>query len=164
MTRHSRVAVLVAPVVAVVAVVAVSVGPAVSQPVAASHRAGPIDRAPLARRPTRARETGRARPAGIRLTAVDPGYSYGIQVGDTVTLTAVVHDPNVARPVGTVTFRADDRYDHCPLVRLRRTTTARCYLTFYSPGRFFVTASYKGRDRSVASVTLRFSVVPATND
>ncbi len=161
MTRRSRVAMLVAPVVAVVAS---GVGPVLSQPAAASPRAGPIDRAPLAGLPTRAHEKGRAHPAGIRLTAVDPGYAYGIQVGDTVTLTAVVHDPNVSRPVGTVTFRADDRYDHCPLVRLRRTTTARCYLTFYSPGRFYVTASYEGRDRSVASVTLRFSVVPATND
>ncbi|MCU1492869.1 MAG: hypothetical protein JWO62_633 [Acidimicrobiaceae bacterium] len=101
----------------------------------------------------------------MRLTAVDPEYAYAIQVGDTITLRAVVHDPNVARPSGTVSFATNNSYDAgCKSVRLRRSTTATCYVTYYAPGGFHVVATYKGDDRSSSTVTLRFQVVPSTND
>lgn len=160
-----------------IACVGVGAGFAVSQPVttrAPRARTTRVTRAAAVVEPTvhsrpstvpdRRTEPRRARKSLIELTAVDPGYAYGIQVGDTVTFTATVHDPNVARPDGVVTFRADESYDHCPAVALHGAATATCYLTFYSPGPFSVTARYEGRDRSTASVTLRFSVVPATND
>ncbi len=166
------------------ACVGIGAGLAVSQPVgsrapnatpgrATPGRAGAVATAQLAGAPGRPRSRGaqeprrggrRVRRSLIELTAVDPGYAYGIQVGDTVTFTATVRDPNVARPDGLVTFRADERYDSCPAVRLHRSTTATCYLTFYSPGAFSVTARYDGRDRSIAAVTLHFTVVPATDD
>lgn len=105
------------------------------------------------------------RPSSITLAAEDPAYGYGIQVGDTITMRATVHDPNVARPVGTVVFTSDNTYDKgCRSVRLQHVTDATCYMTFYSPGRFHVTARYEGTDHSGASVTLRFSVVPNTSD
>ena len=102
--------------------------------------------------------------SSILLTARDPAFGDEIQVGDAVTLRAVVHDPNLKEPTGTVYFHADERYDQCPPVRLRSRSVATCYLTFYVPGRFSVTASYVGRDRSRATATVRFEVVPNTSD
>jgi hypothetical protein len=112
-----------------------------------------------------ASNTGRhLKPSRISLTARDPAFGNEIQVGDAVTFRAVVHDPNLKAPTGTVYFRADERYDRCAPVRLRRRFVATCYLTFYSPGRFFVTARYVGRDGSNATVTVHFEVIPNTND
>lgn len=105
------------------------------------------------------------RDATIRLTATDPQFAYAIQVGDTITFRATVTVRGRSHPTGTVRFTADNPYDHgCPQVRLSRSGSATCYLAFYSPGRFRVTASYVGPRHARASVTLRFAVVPATND
>lgn len=106
------------------------------------------------------------RPSTMRLTATDPQFSSGIQVGDTITLRAVVRDPNVKKPTGTVRFATDDPYDKggCSTVHLKRSTTATCYLTYYSPGSVKVTATYAGADHSSAKLSLRFKVIPATDD
>jgi len=101
----------------------------------------------------------------IELTATDPGYSYAIQVGDTITLLAVVHDPNARAPSGTVSFATNDAYDTgCRAVRLDHSTHATCYVTYYSPGSYRVKATYKGEDRVTATVTLRLKVVPSSDD
>ncbi len=103
--------------------------------------------------------------ASIRLTALDPQYAYAIQVGDTIALRAAVHPRGGGRASGSVRFTADNPYDHgCRSVRVARGDTATCYMAFYSPGRFAVTARYLGPHRETASVTLRFTVVPSTSD
>lgn len=103
--------------------------------------------------------------ASIRLTASDPQYAYGFQVGDTLTLHVVVHDPRRAKPVGTVRFSTNNSYDRgCSVVRLRRSNDATCYVTYYVPGPVKITARYFGVDRASARVMLRIDVVPSTND
>lgn len=111
-----------------------------------------------------AHRRGHARRAEITLTAVDPNYAYAIQVGDTITLRAVVRDPGRRAATGAVAFSSDNSYDRgCRAVRIQR-SDAVCYMSFYTPGHFSVTARYRGPDRQQAVVTLRFSVVPSTSD
>jgi len=105
----------------------------------------------------------RPKPASIRLTAVDPVSGFGLQVGDAITFTALVRDPNVGSATGLVAFSSNNRYDACPRVVIHRNRAA-CYLTFYSPGTFHVTARYLGRDHVVTRVTLDITVIPNTDD
>jgi hypothetical protein len=103
--------------------------------------------------------------SSISLTATDPQYSYAIQVGDAITMNATVRDSKEREPNGTVSITSNNNYDKgCPSIHLKHRTKATCYITFYSPGRFSVKATYDGRDGSVASVTLHITVVPSTND
>ena len=123
------------------------------QPPPAEHRFSAI----------RSSQSDRTKHASIRLTAVDPVSGYGLQVGDTITFTALVRDPNVETATGTVAFSSNDGYETCPRVAIHR-DRAVCYLTFYSPGSFHVTARYLGRDHVLTSVTLDITVIPNTDD
>ncbi|HVC24574.1 MAG TPA: Ig-like domain-containing protein [Acidimicrobiales bacterium] len=114
--------------------------------------------------PAHAERVRRSTPT-IRLTAEDPQYAYGIQVGDTISFRAQVRYRGGGRLSGSVRFTADNPYDRgCHDVRVTRAGGATCFIAFYSPGRYAVTARYTGPHRASASVTLRFPVVPSTND
>jgi hypothetical protein len=125
--------------------------------------ADPVSAAPIPHAPSPAASRA-VKPSTMRLTVTDPQSGYNFQVGDALTMRAVIRDPNRSKPSGTVSFSSDNSYDKCKTVTLRRETTATCYLTFYSPGRFYVTAKYTGLDHSDAKITIHFSVVPSAND
>lgn len=111
----------------------------------------------------RGRSRGSA-PATIAVKAVDPGFSGGYQVGDTITVYAAVRDPRAKVASGTVTFRSDDPFDHgCRDVTTEH-ALAECYLTFYEPGEHSISATYAGRDGTTGTATLRLRLVANTQD
>lgn len=99
----------------------------------------------------------------VHLSARDPGFPSGYQVGDTLTVTARITRGRI-RPGGKVTFTTDERYDRgCKAARLGHDASVVCYITFYVPGRHRITARFVALDRSVATRTISILLSAPTN-
>lgn len=153
---------LVAPVI--------SAGEAAAAVVPAAARAAAATRAPAPARQVRhsRRRDGAGHPRAlpppvIHLRVTDPNYSGGLQVDDTLTVTAQVTRGRI-RPGGTVSFTTDEHYDRgCRPERLNGSSTAVCYITFYIPGPHRITARFVALDHRVAVLSIPLRLLSTTN-